>query len=63
HEGRKHIVKRFVSHFGHKVVRLKRVAIGPIELGSLKPGQWRDLTKEELKKLRQALGLDGNRRI
>ncbi|MDW8066977.1 MAG: pseudouridine synthase [Aquificaceae bacterium] len=63
HEGRKHIVKRFVSRFGHKVVRLKRVAIGPIELGSLKPGQWRDLTKEELKKLRQALGLDGNRRM
>ncbi len=58
HEGRKHIVKRFVSHFGRKVIRLKRVAIGPIGLGSLKPGQWRDLTREELKSLRQALHME-----
>lgn len=57
HEGRKHIVKRFISSFGHKVLRLKRVAIGPIKLGKLKPGQWRDLTEEELKSLRKALGL------
>lgn len=55
HEGRKHIVKRFVSHFGHKVLRLKRVAIGPIKLGNLKPGQWRDMTKEEIDSLRKAL--------
>jgi len=57
HEGRKHIVKRFVSRFGHKVIRLKRVAIGPVRLGKLKPGEWRDMTKEELKSLRQALGI------
>lgn len=57
HEGRKHIVKRFVSHFGHKVLKLKRTAIGPISLGRLKPGQWRELTKEELKKLKKAVGL------
>ncbi|MEJ7554045.1 MAG: pseudouridine synthase [Aquificaceae bacterium] len=57
HEGRKHIVKRFVSRFGHKVIRLKRVAIGPVRLGKLKPGEWRDMTREELKNLRQALGI------
>ncbi len=57
HEGRKHIVKRFVSHFGHKVLRLKRTSIGPISLGKLKPGQWRDLTGEEIRKLKKAVGL------
>ncbi|MCX7989648.1 MAG: rRNA pseudouridine synthase [Aquificaceae bacterium] len=57
HEGRKHIVKRFLSHFGHRVLKLKRVAIGPLNLGNLKPGQWRELTEEELRKLRKALGL------
>ncbi|WPM32441.1 pseudouridine synthase [Hydrogenobacter sp. T-2] len=55
HEGRKHIVKRFVSHFGHKVIRLKRTAIGPIKLGSLKSGEWRDMTKEEIDSLHKAL--------
>ncbi|MCS6875237.1 MAG: pseudouridine synthase [Aquificaceae bacterium] len=58
HEGRKHIVKRFVSHFGHKVTRLKRTAIGPISLEGMKPGQWRDMKAEELKKLKIALGLN-----
>ncbi|MFN7064543.1 MAG: pseudouridine synthase [Aquificaceae bacterium] len=58
HEGRKHIVKRFVSHFGHKVIRLKRIAIGPIELGGLKPGQWRDLREEEVKSLKKLLHLE-----
>ncbi|MEN3028195.1 MAG: pseudouridine synthase, partial [Aquificaceae bacterium] len=57
HEGRKHIVKRFVSHFGHKVLRLKRVAIGPVSLGNLKPGQWRELTREELRDLKRALDI------
>lgn len=57
HEGRKHIVKRFLAHFGHKVLRLKRVAIGPIKLGKLPPGKWRYLNKEEVAKLKKALGL------
>ncbi|MCS7171133.1 MAG: rRNA pseudouridine synthase [Aquificaceae bacterium] len=58
HEGRKHIVKRFLSHFGHRVIKLKRVAIGPIKLGDLKPGQWRDLNEHELKRLRKALDME-----
>ncbi|MCY0867077.1 MAG: pseudouridine synthase [Aquificaceae bacterium] len=59
HEGRKHIVKRFMAHFGHKVLRLKRVAIGPISLGNLRPGQWRDLKEEEIKRLKKLLGMEG----
>ena len=58
HEGRKHIVKRFVSHFGHRVIKLRRVAIGPISLGKLRPGQWRDLKEEEVKKLKKLLGME-----
>ncbi len=58
HEGRKHIVKRFMAHFGHKVLKLKRTAIGPVRLGNLKPGHWRELTPSELKALRKALRLE-----
>ncbi|MEN3034574.1 MAG: pseudouridine synthase [Aquificaceae bacterium] len=48
HEGRKHIVKRFVSSFDYKVTRLLRVAIGPIRLGALPPGQFRPLRNSEI---------------
>jgi 23S rRNA pseudouridine2605 synthase len=54
-EGRKHIVKRFIAHFGHKVLRLKRTAIGPIKLGKLSPGKWRELSKEEVHMLKKAV--------
>ena len=57
HEGRKHIVKRFLANFGHKVKRLKRIAIGPIKLGKLSPGKWRDMNKGELALLFKAVGL------
>lgn len=51
-EGRKHEVKRFCEALGHRVVRLRRVAFGPIELGKLRPGQWRTLTPREVAQLR-----------
>jgi 23S rRNA pseudouridine2605 synthase len=57
HEGRKHIVKRYMAKMGHRVLKLRRVAIGPLELGNLSPGKWRELTPGELKKLRKAVGL------
>jgi 23S rRNA pseudouridine2605 synthase len=57
HEGRKHLVKRYLAHFGHKVLRLKRTAIGPIRLGDLPMGRWRDLREQELKRLFRAVGL------
>ncbi len=57
HEGRKHIVKRFLANFGHKVKKLKRVAIGPIKLGKLSPGKWRELNRGELSLLFKAVGL------
>ena len=57
HEGRKHIVKRFLASFGHPVLRLKRIALGPIKLGKLPPGKWRDLSERELRQLFSAVGL------
>lgn len=55
--GRKHIVKRYCAHFGHKVLRLIRIAIGPIRLGKLSPGKWRDLTLQEVTELKKAVGM------
>ena len=39
---------------GHPVVRLQRVAFGPLELGNLRPGRWRRLAPQELKALTAA---------
>ena len=44
-------IRRMCEHFGYEVRRLQRVRIINIELGELKPGQWRDLSREELQRL------------
>src|SRR5437763_5346565 len=54
-EGRNRQVRRMTAAVGHPTLRLVRVAIGPIALGDLAPGHWRDLTAEA----RAALGLRG----
>jgi 23S rRNA pseudouridine2457 synthase len=51
-EGRNRQVRRMTAAVGYPTLRLVRVAIGPIELGDLAPGQSRDLTIEERKALR-----------
>lgn len=58
HEGKKREVRRMCDAVGLEVARLRRVSIGPVKLGMLKPGAWRDLTSEELRALRQAIGRD-----
>jgi 23S rRNA pseudouridine2457 synthase len=52
-EGRKRQVRRMTAAVGHPTLRLVRIAIGPILLGKLQPGQWRDLTPAEQKALRE----------
>jgi len=51
-EGRNRQVRRMTAAVGHPTLRLVRVAIGPISLGDLTPGQWRELTAEECAALR-----------
>lgn len=55
-EGKKRQVRRMTAAVGFPTLRLVRVAIGPLQLTGLAPGQWRDLTDEELLSLRKALG-------
>jgi 23S rRNA pseudouridine2605 synthase len=47
-EGRNRIVRRTMEAVGHPVRRLSRTGIGPVRLGNLKVGEYRDLTREEL---------------
>lgn len=51
HEGRNRQVRRMCAHIGHPVRSLTRVRMGPIRLGDLRPGHWRDLTAAEVAKL------------
>ncbi len=51
HEGRNRQVRRMFEETGHKVLQLRRVRFGPLELGSLPRGAWRELTPEEKRRL------------
>ncbi|MGH7333622.1 MAG: pseudouridine synthase [Candidatus Rokuibacteriota bacterium] len=54
-EGRKHEVKRYCDALGHPVLHLRRIAFGPIRLGSLPAGRSRSLTAAEIRSLRAAV--------
>ncbi len=57
HEGRKHIVRRALAEVGHPVQRLLRTSVGPVQLGSQKPGKIRNLTRDELAGLFALVGM------
>jgi 23S rRNA pseudouridine2605 synthase len=46
-EGKNREIRRMLARLGHKVVRLRRIALGPLRLGTLPSGRARRLTKEE----------------
>jgi len=48
-EGKNRQVRRMFDAIGHEVTRLKRVKLGGLELGALEPGEWRDVTRSELR--------------
>jgi 23S rRNA pseudouridine2605 synthase len=48
-------LRNLLFAMGHPVEKLRRVAIGPIELGDLETGRWRELSPQELRPLDQAL--------
>lgn len=56
-EGRHHQIREMFKHFGKLVEKLRRVKIGFVELGSMKPGNYRHLLPDEVQRLRKLLGL------
>lgn len=50
-EGMNRQVRRMTAAVGHPTLRLVRVAIGPIALDRLQPGQWRELTRGEIERI------------
>ena len=58
HEGRNRQIRKMCEAVGLEVARLKRISVGPIKLGMLKPGTWRELSAEELNAIRNAIGKD-----
>ena len=56
-EGRKRQLRRMTAAVGFPTLRLVRVAIGPLTLGRLQPGQWRILTLPAIRRLKAELAL------
>ena len=54
YEGRNRQVRKMCEAVGLEVARLKRISIGPLKLGMLQPGHWRELKPAELTALRNA---------
>ncbi len=52
HEGRNRQVKRMCEAVGHPVQSLKRIAFGGLRLGDLKPGKWRYISAQEVKRIK-----------
>ena len=55
-EGRKREVRRMLSAVGHPVLRLRRTRYGPIALGDLARGAWRELDGREVRAIEEAVG-------
>ena len=48
-------IRRMCEALGYRVTRLRRVRINSLRLGALKPGQWRELTPEEVAALHASI--------
>jgi len=57
-EGRQNQIRIMFKHFGRLVEKLKRVQIGFLDLGDLKPGAYRTLTSAEVARFRKLLKMD-----
>lgn len=55
-EGRNRQIRKMCEAVGLEVARLRRISVGPLRLGMLKPGTWRELTADELRAIRTAIG-------
>ncbi|MDR0918854.1 MAG: rRNA pseudouridine synthase [Oscillospiraceae bacterium] len=54
-EGRNRQIRRLCEHADLNVARLRRIGIGPLKMGLLAPGEYRELTKDELRAIRTAI--------
>ena len=61
HEGRNRQIRRMCEALGLVVARLKRTHIGSIKLGMLPQGKWRNLTEDEVHKLKVSSGMRVNK--
>lgn len=60
-EGRNRQIRKMCETVGLEVARLKRISIGPLKLGMLKPGEYRELTSAELTAIRNCIRKEENR--
>lgn len=56
-EGKNREIRRILARLGHKVLQLKRTAIGNVRLGTMPTGAYRPLNSRELKKLREEIAI------
>ncbi len=56
HEGRNRQIRKMCESQGLEVARLKRISIGPIKLGMLKQGDYKELSEQDVKKLLRSAG-------
>lgn len=54
HEGMNRQVRRMTATVGHPTLRLVRIAIGPVRLGDLTLGEWREMRKDEIEEIVRA---------
>lgn len=60
HEGRNRQIRKMCESQGLEVARLKRISIGPIKLGMLKQGDYKELSEQDVKKLLRSAGHEEN---
>ncbi|OGX28125.1 MAG: hypothetical protein A2787_07460 [Omnitrophica WOR_2 bacterium RIFCSPHIGHO2_01_FULL_48_9] len=58
-EGKNREIRRMLAVVGHEVISLKRVAFGGLTLGTLQPGQYQELSREQLRKFFQQVPMFG----
>lgn len=57
HEGRNREIRRMLDRLGVRIHSLRRLSFGPVELGELTPGEWRELGRSERRRLRRRVEL------
>ena len=53
HEGKNRMIRRIFLAVGHPVIKLRRISIAELNIGDLKPGEWRYLTSQEIRSLKE----------